>query len=87
MNAEDFKERTKRFAIKIIQFVELIPRSEVGGMFFLDNYSEPEARWVPTTDRRAGPDLAQSLLPRWESLKRNAMNPSTGWNSSLARGV
>jgi four helix bundle protein len=30
MNAEDFKERTKRFGIRIIQFVELMPRSEVG---------------------------------------------------------
>jgi hypothetical protein len=30
-------------------------------MFFIDSCSEPELRWVPTTDRRVGPDLAQSL--------------------------
>jgi four helix bundle protein len=34
MNAEDFKERTKRFAIRIIQFVELMPRSEVGDVLY-----------------------------------------------------
>jgi four helix bundle protein len=34
MNAEDFKDRTKRFAIRIIQFVELMPRSEVGDVLY-----------------------------------------------------
>jgi four helix bundle protein len=34
MNAEDFKERTKRFAVRIIQFVELMPRSEVGDVLY-----------------------------------------------------
>jgi four helix bundle protein len=34
MNAEDFKKRTRRFAIRIIQFVEFMPRSEVGDVLY-----------------------------------------------------
>ena len=34
MNARDFKECTQRFAVRIIQFVESMPRSGIGDILY-----------------------------------------------------
>ena len=34
MNAEDFKERTKSFAIRIIHLVESVPKSSIGDILY-----------------------------------------------------
>jgi hypothetical protein len=83
MNAEDFKERTKRFALRIIQFVESM-RGVRSWRCSLWELLRAGTSVGANYDRRAGQDRAQNS--RWESWKRNPANQSIGWNCSLTPG-
>ena len=76
------KERTKRFALEIIQLVEKLPKgrtADILGRQLLAAGTSAGANPV----LHAGQDLLQISFQRWVLLKKRLMSQYTGWNCLL----
>ena len=82
MNKEEMKQRTKRFALNIIQLVGALPKDKLL-MYSGDNCYGQAPRLDLITELPVEPNRLQILLPRWVWLKKKLMRQYIGWNFLL----
>jgi len=81
MSADDFRKRTFQLGIRIVRFVEALPKTNAARVIAKQLLRSGAAVSANIARPRAL-DRGQILLPKWESLKKNVMNRFTGLTCS-----
>ena len=79
MNADDFKNRTKAFAIRVIRLMEALPKNQpakVIGNQLLRYGTSAGANYRAACSAKSPADFVAKMA----IAEKKAMNPSTGWN-------
>ena len=79
MNQDDFKKRTKAFALRIIRLAESLPDTPTARAIrsqIIRSGSAVGANYRAACRAKSKPDF----ISKWERLKRKPMKRFTGWN-------
>ena len=79
MNQEEMKQRTKLFALGVIQLVESLPKERTQKCL-VDNCCDQGPQLDQTIGVVVEPSLLQTSFLKWVLLKRKWMNHCIGWS-------